>query len=146
MLLPLSLIGWLYTLASLAALAGGVVTTIAWRRSSEQARTLARRNILIDILTFGLWVVGLVGGVGFIQRRPWSLDWLEAFCYGLIILVVMSIGGRFRDMKRQTHDHKINWLGALGGFILVSFPVVLLCYLTIATLHNDATLVAFGLQ
>jgi hypothetical protein len=60
--------------------------------------------------------------------------------------MVMSIASRFRDMKRQTHDHKINWLGALGGIILVSVPVVVLCYATIATVHSDATRAAFGLQ
>ena len=146
MQLSLSLIGWIYTLASVAALAGGVVTTIAWRRSSEQARALAHRNWLIDIITFGLWTVGLVAGVGFLQRRPWSLEILEFFCYGLIVLMVMSIASRFRDMKRQTHDHKINWLGALGGIMLVSVPVVVLCYATIATVHSDATRAAFGLQ
>ena len=141
--LPIPLIGWFYTLASMVALTGGVITMIGVRRAGEQQRALARRNALTDYLMFAVWIAGLAGGGGVLMHKTWALYTLEFFCYALIVMMCMSIYNRYRDIKRHAAHENINWLAALGGLSIVGVPVVLIAYLTIHTLRSESVRATF---
>lgn len=132
-------IGWFYTLLSLVALGAGFFIIKALRR---QGRT---QLSLLDSALFGVWILGLAGGMGILLGSAWGLQALELFCWALIVLICISLAQRLRDIKRQARERYVNWLGALAGLLLVSVPVVFLCYVTISTLRDDSTRAAFGL-
>ncbi|HKY01354.1 MAG TPA: hypothetical protein VJM53_02255 [Burkholderiales bacterium] len=141
--IPIPLIGWFYTLASMVAITGGVITMVSLRRASPAERTLARRNALTDYLMFAVWIAGLAGGGGVLMHKVWALYVLELFCYALIVMTCISIYNRYRDVQRHAQTEHVNWLAALGGFAMVGIPVVLIAYLTIATLRSESVRATF---
>lgn len=141
--LPLSMIGWFYTLASMVVLTGGAIVMVSLRRASSAERQAAKRNALTDCLMFVVWLGGLVGGTGVLLKKSWALHVLELFCYALVVMVCISVYNRYRDVQRRAKDEHINWLAALGGLIMVSAPIVFIAYLTIATLRNESVRATF---
>jgi threonine/homoserine/homoserine lactone efflux protein len=137
------MIGWFYTLASMVALTGGAITLFSLRRASEAERAAAKRNAPSDWAIFCIWIAGLVGGAGVLLRKPWALHVLELFCYALVVLMCLSIYNRYRDLKRRDSEEHINWLAALGGLLIVGVPIMLIAYLTIATLRSDSVRALF---
>lgn len=139
MALSLLFIGWFYTVLSVLALGAGIFIVKTLRQHGKP------RLGLLDSLLFGVWFIGLAGGMGVLLRSAWGLQALEFFCWALIVLVCLSIAQRFREIKRQAREVHVNWLGALAGLLMVSLPIVFLCYVTIATLRDETTRAAFGL-
>ncbi len=137
--MSLLFIGWFYTILSVLALGAGIYIVKTLRKQGKQPLGL------LDSLLFGVWFLGLAGGMGILLRAVWGLQALEYFCWALIVLTCVSIAKRFREIKRQSRERHINWLGALSGLLVVSIPIVFLCYATISALRNDATRAAFGL-
>lgn len=137
--LSLLFIGWFYTILSVLALGAGVYIVKALR---QQGR---RQLGLLDTLLFGVWILGLAGGMGILLHSPWGLKALEYFCWALIVLMAMSMSQRLNDVRRSARERHVNWLGALVGMMLVSLPIFFLAYATISALRNETSRAAFGL-
>lgn len=136
-LLPLSFIGWFFTLASVVALAVGAMLVMAMHRAGEFQRGFLVKMAWNDMALFGIWILGLAGGIGVIQLRPWARDVLELFCWTLIALITLSAFTRITMLRRQS-DEPVNWVAAISGVLLVLIPVVAICGATIATLRSEA--------
>lgn len=127
---PLSLpvIGWLFTVVSALALALGAWLVIGMHYSGEEARRQLASRVIDDTVLFGIWILGLAGGIGVLAGASWSVAVLEFFCWVLIVLVTLVAISRFRAAPRPR--------GALG-FTLAMFvvPVLALCGATIYSLR-----------
>lgn len=137
------MIGGFYTLICLIALTGGIATLISLGRAGAAERAAVKRNAAKEALMFVLWAVGLVGGVGIMLHRSWGLYVLELFCYALVVMICMSIYGRYQDIKRRAADEHINWLAAGAGLAIVGVPIMVIAYLTIAVLRSESFRAAF---
>lgn len=94
--LPLPLIGWLYTVVCASALALGAWLVIGVHFSGEDARKQLASRVIDDAILFGIWILGLAGGIGILLGKAWSAVVLEFFCWVLMVLVVMAAVSRFR--------------------------------------------------
>lgn len=143
-LLPLQFIGWFFTIASLLALAVGALIIVVMHRAGESERGWLARTAWNDIALFAIWVLGLAGGVGVLQREPWGRHFLEFFCWTLIVLSLLSATSRIVALKRQSAAERVNWITAIAGVLVLLIPVVALCGATIATLRSESTYAAFA--
>ena len=132
-LLNLSLIGWLYSIgSSLALLLGAWLIAMIHLRDEAARQELAKR-VLDDSILFGIWILGLAGGVGVLLEESWSRWVLELFCWVLIGLVAFSSYGRWRAAPRPR--------GLLAvSLALFLMPIVALCAATIVTLRGETAL------
>ena len=48
--------------------------------------------MLDDSLLFGIWILGLAGGIGVLLDKAWSRPVLELFCWVLMVLLLLSAG------------------------------------------------------
>jgi hypothetical protein len=142
--LPLWLVGWLFTLVSAGALILGAIVIVALHRSGELHRRFLAKSAWNDALLFGIWILGLAGGLGVLELRPWGRHVLELFCWTLIALVVLSAGTRLYAAARLSPEERGSWVGAVAGVTLVAIPLLVLCGATIHTLRSDAARQAFG--
>jgi|SRR5262245_27436 len=143
-LVPLSFIGWFFALASVLALAAGAVLIMAMHRAGELQRRFLVQSAWNDMALFGIWILGLAGGIGVIQLRPWGRDLLEFFCWTLIALTALSAASRVVALKRQSADQRPSWVAAIAGLLVVLIPIFAICGATIATLRSDTVRQAFS--
>jgi hypothetical protein len=136
--LPLAFLGWLFTLLSGGALVLGALIIIAMHRSGELHRRFLAASAWNDMALFAVWILGLSGGIGVLQGRPWGRDILEFFSWTLIALVLLSAATRLLAVKRRSAEEPANWVGAIAGVTLVLVPVLALCAAAIVTLRSDA--------
>jgi hypothetical protein len=141
--LPLTFVGWLFTIASLLALAVGALLIIAMHRSGELQRRYLAHTVWNDMALFGIWFLGLVGGIGVLRLRPWGRDLLEFFCWTLIALVLMSAATRLYALKRLPPEERVGWIGAVSGVLVVLIPVIAVCAAALVTLRSEAARAAF---
>jgi hypothetical protein len=141
--LSLAFIGWFFAGFSALVLVVGALLIMSLHRSGELARRQLEKSVVNDAALFGVWIFGLVGGIGVILLKPWGRDVLEFFCWTLIVLVMLSGGTRLRAIKRMATE-PVNWFSAVAGVALVVVPIVLLCAAAIVTLRNEATVAAFA--
>ena len=130
-LLPLELIGWLYSVGAGIALGVGAWLIVGMHFSGADARKQLASRVLDDSLLFGIWILGLAGGVGVLLGKSWSRPVLELFCWTLMILVILSAWTRLRAAAPQ----RTALVLSLALFVL---PVVAICVATILTLRSDA--------
>jgi hypothetical protein len=132
-LLNLSLIGWLFSIGSGAALAAGIWLVAGIHLHDEAARKELAARVLEDTLLFGIWILGLAGGVGVLLDRSWSRPVLELFCWVLMALLSLSAINRWRAAPAPR---------AMLGLSLAMFllPVIAICIATIVTLRGDTAL------
>ncbi|MFO1362182.1 MAG: hypothetical protein U1F45_06850 [Burkholderiales bacterium] len=142
--LPLALVGWLFTLLSAAALLIGALLILALHRSGELQRRFLAQSAWSDMLLFGIWILGLAGGLGVLALRPWARHILEFFCWTLAALMLLSAGTRLYGARRRPAEERANWVGAVAGATLVALPVLVLCAVTIYTLRSESARQAFG--
>jgi hypothetical protein len=142
--LPLPVVGWLFTVASILALATGALLIMSLHRSGELQRRFLARTAWNDMALFAIWILGLAGGIGVLQMRPWGRDLLEFFCWTLIALLLMSSATRLYALKRLPPEERVSWLGAISGALVVLIPVIVLCAAAIVTLRSDAARAAFA--
>lgn len=142
--LPLALVGWLFTLLSAAALILGTMMIVALHRAGELQRRFLAKTAWNDMALFAIWVLGLAGGLGVIELRPWGRHILEFFCWTLIALMALSAATRLYAASRQPPQERGSWVGAIAGVTLVAVPILVLCGATIYTLRSDAARQAFG--
>lgn len=131
--LPLDVVGWLFTVCCSLALLLGAWLTIGARKMGGRATQELQKRLLDDFLLFSIWLLGLAGGIGVLVGKAWSRPALELFCWVLMILLAMSAMKRFRDMPRPR---------LVPGLSLVVFvaPVVAFCVATILTLRGETAL------
>jgi hypothetical protein len=141
--LPLPFVGWLFTIASLLALVVGALLIIAMHRSGELQRRYLAHTVWNDMALFGIWFLGLVGGIGVLRLRPWGRDLLEFFCWTLIALVLMSAATRLYALKRLPREERVGWIGAVSGVLVVLIPVIAVCAAALVTLRSEAARAAF---
>jgi hypothetical protein len=126
--LPLPFIGWLYTVVCASALALGAWLVIGVHFSGEDARKQLASRVIDDAMLFGIWLLGLAGGLGILLGKSWSAVVLEFFCWVLMVLVVMAAVSRFR----AAGPPRITLGLSLALFVV---PVLAFCGATIYTLR-----------
>jgi|SRR5262252_2231586 predicted permease len=141
-LLPLPFIGWFFTIASIVALGLGALLIIAMHRAGEGDRNLLAKTAWNDMALFGIWILGLAGGIGVLQLQPWGRHVLELFCWTLIVLITLSAGTRLYGIKQE--NRQANWIVSIAGALVVVIPLVAICGATIATLRSDSAYAAFA--
>jgi hypothetical protein len=126
--LPLPLVGWMYTVVCAFALLLGAWLIIGVHFSGDEARRQLATRVIDDAVLFGIWILGLAGGIGVLLGKSWSTLVLEFFCWVLIVLVSMTAVSRFRAAAPPR---------ILLGLSLLLFviPVLAFCGVTIYTLR-----------
>lgn len=132
-LLSLALIGWLYVLGAGFALALGAWLIIGMHFSGTEARTQLASRVLDDSFLFGIWILGLAGGIGVLLKKAWGRPVLELFCWTLILLVFLSAWTRLRAAVPP----RTTLVLSLALFVV---PIVALCVATIFTLRSESAL------
>lgn len=133
----LTTIGWFYTLISIGAIGIGAYLIMALHRAGNAERDVLARNVLNDTAMFAVWFVGLAGGIGLINGKPWARGTLEFFCWVLIVLLLLSVFNRLAAIHRlAASGEPINWTTTLLGAAFVAVPVLLICGGTIVTLRG----------
>jgi hypothetical protein len=136
-LMSLELIGWLYSAVSAAAIAVGAWLIAGLHLGGPQTRRQLAARVLDDSLLFGIWILGLAGGIGVLLGKPWSRPVLELFCWALIVLVLLSAWSRLRAAAPPRATLALS----LALFVI---PVVAVCGATILTLRSEAALRALS--
>ena len=129
--LPLPLIGWMYTVVCAFALLLGAWLVIGVHFSGDEARKQLASRVIDDAVLFGIWILGLAGGIGVVLGKSWSTLVLEFFCWVLIVLVSMTAVSRFRAATPPRIT-----LGL--SLLLFLIPVLAFCGVTIYTLRVAA--------
>lgn len=132
-LLSLVLIGWLFAVGSGLALGLGIWIIISLHYSGEDVRRHLAARVLDDSLLFGIWILGIAGGVGVLLEKSWSRWVLELFCWTLMILVLLSAWSRWRAAAPPRTMLTLS----LALFIL---PLIAVCVATIVTLRGETAL------
>jgi len=132
-LLPLEVVGWLFTVASTLALLAGAWLTVGVQRSGEEGRRALASRLLEDLILFSIWLLGLAGGIGVLAGQGWSRPALELFCWTIMILLVLSAARRFLAAPPP------RWMLGLSLAAFVA-PVIVFCIATILTLRSEAAL------
>jgi len=132
--LPLPAIGWLYTIVCSAALLLGAWLVIGLHLQGEAARRQLARSVLEDAVLFGIWILGLAGGLGVLLLQPWSRPLLEFFCWVMAVLTLFSAWSRLRATRAGQR-------GTLAiSLILFVVPILAVCGATIYTLRGEEAL------
>lgn len=136
-ILPIAVIGWLVTLACGIAIGVGIWLVIGLHLAGTDVRKHLAARVLDDTILFGIWILGLVGGIGLLLGKSWSPAVVQLFCWTLIALVLLSAWQRWRAAPRPR-----NLL--LTSLLLFVIPIVVFCGLSIMTLRSEAALGALG--
>ncbi len=129
-LLNLSLIGWLYSIGCGLALAFGIWLIVGIHLHDPAARKELAARVLDDTLLFGIWILGLAGGIGVLQEKSWSRPVLELFCWVLMVLLCLSAFNRWRAAPPPRTMLTLS----LAMFVV---PVAAICVATIVTLRGE---------
>ena len=70
--LNLALVGWLFAVGSGLALGLGIWIIIGLHQSGEDVRRHLAARALDDSLLFGIWILGIAGGIGVLLEKSWS--------------------------------------------------------------------------
>ncbi|HEY8069167.1 MAG TPA: hypothetical protein VIF38_09785 [Burkholderiales bacterium] len=130
-LLDLSLLGWLFSIASGLALAAGAWLIVGIYLHDEAARKELAARVLEDSLLFGIWIFGLAGGIGVLLDKSWSRPVLEFFCWVLMALLSLSA-------FRRWHAAPPPRLALALSLAMFVVPVIAVCVATIVTLRGEA--------
>ena len=136
-ILDLALIGWLFSLGSGIALLLGIWLIIGIHLRDPEARNQLAARVIEDSLLFGIWILGLSGGIGVLLGKSWSRWVLELFCWALMVLVLTSAYGRWSAAPPP----RAMLAASMGMFIL---PLILFCAATILTLRGETALRALS--
>lgn len=132
-LLNLDLIGWLFTLGSGLALVFGIWLIVGIHLRDEMARKELAARVVDDSLLFGIWILGLAGGIGVLLDKSWSRMLLELFCWTLMMLLFLSVWNRWRAAPPPRGMLALS----LAMFIV---PIVAISVATILTLRGETAL------
>jgi hypothetical protein len=129
--LPLPVIGWVYALLCGAALLFGAWIVIGLHLQGEDVRRQLARNVFEDALLFGIWILGLAGGIGILLLQPWSRPLLELFCWVLGAMTLFSAFARLRE--GLAGEQRITLVLSVTLF---AASILALCAVTISTLRS----------
>ena len=132
-LLNLSLIGWLFSIGTGLALACGIWLIVVIHLRDEIARKALASRVIDDTVLFGIWILGLSGGIGVLLGKSWSRVVLELFCWALMVLLLMSCWSRFRAAAPPRTVLALS-------LVLFAMPVIAICIATILTLRGETAL------
>ena len=118
----------MYTIACAIALVVGAWLVIGVHFSGHEARKQLASRVIDDAVLFGVWILGLAGGIGVVLGKGWSGAVLEFFCWVVMVLVMMTAVSRFRAAEPP----RITLALSLGLFVI---PVLAFCGATIYTLR-----------
>lgn len=130
-LMPLAAIGWIAILLSAAAIAVGAWLIVSLHLQGGDQREQLARRVIDDTVLFGIWFLGLAGGIGLLLEKSWSRWAVELFCWVLAALVLMSSYSRLRVAEEPKSR-------VLMGHLLFIIPVIAFCAAAILTLRSDA--------
>jgi len=131
--LNLTVIGWLFAVGCGLAIVLGAWIIMNLHRAGEGERKHLAARVLDDSLLFGIWILGLAGGVGVLLEKSWSRWALELFCWTLMVLTFLSAYNRWRATPPPRGM-------LLISLILFLFPLIALSVATILTLRGEAAL------
>jgi hypothetical protein len=138
--LPLPVIGWLYTIVSSSALLLGAYIVAGLHLQGEGARRQLLGRVVEDAVLFGIWILGLAGGIGVLLEQPWSRPLLEFFCWVLTALTLFSAYSRLRAPGAARR-------GTLAlSIALFVLPILAVCGATITTLRGEEAIRVLGAQ
>jgi hypothetical protein len=138
--LPLPVIGWLYTIVSSSALLLGAYIVAGLHLQGEGARRQLLGRVVEDAVLFGIWILGLAGGIGVLLEQPWSRPLLEFFCWVLTALTLFSAYSRLRAPGAARR-------GTLAlSIALFVLPILAVCGATITTLRGEEAIRVLGTQ
>ena len=132
-LLNLTVIGWLFAAGSAFAIGLGAWIIVNLHLKDEGERRHLAARVLDDSLLFGIWILGLAGGVGVLLEKSWSRWVLELFCWTLMILTFLSAYNRWRAAPPPRGM-------LLISLILFLFPLIAISLATILTLRGESAL------
>lgn len=132
--LPLPVIGWLFTVVCAAALLLGAYLVVGLHLQGEDTRRQLARSVVQDAVLFGIWILGLAGGIGVLLAKSWSRPLLEFFCWVLTVLTLFSAYGRLRASAPGARGTLVL---SLALFVL---PILAVCGATIYTLRGEESL------
>ncbi len=130
-LLSLDLIGWLYALLCGGAILLGAWIVVAVHLRGDRGALAAR--VVEDTILFGIWLLGLAGGVGVLLGRGWSRPVLELFCWAFSVLLLLNAWARWRAAPPPR-------LGFSVSLVLFIVPVLVFAGATILTLRSETAL------
>ncbi len=130
-LLPLDLIGWLYALLCGAAMFIGAWLILAVHLRGDRAALAAR--VVEDTILFGIWTLGLAGGIGVLLERAWSRPVLELFCWAFTVLLLLNAWTRWRTASPPRFGFSVS-------LVLFVVPVIAFTGATILTLRSETAL------
>jgi hypothetical protein len=135
--LSLSFIGWFFTLVPAAAILTGALILFRLFQAGGLARRYAEQTLWNDLNLLAIWTAGMLGGIGVLREKSWSLWLLELFCWVLCVLVILSGAYRMVALKRAAGETPVNWVTAVAGVVVVALPILAFCGATILTLRGD---------
>ena len=128
--LPLPVIGWMFSAGCALALLFGAWLIIGMHYSGEGASRQLASRVLDDSLLFGIWILGLAGGIGVLQEKSWSRPALELFCWSVMVLILFSAWGRLREAVPPRTTLALS----IALFVV---PLLAICLATIVTLRSE---------
>jgi len=134
-LLSLNLIGWLYTVLCGGAIAIGAWIIVAVHLRGDRNALAAR--VVEDTILFGIWLLGLAGGIGVLLGRGWSRPVLELFCWAFTVLLLMNAWTRWRAAVPPRFGFSVS-------LVLFVVPVIAFTGATILTLRSETALRALA--
>lgn len=141
LLLPIPLIGWVYTVAGLAALLLGASLLTLMYKADKLPRRNVDYSVWNDIILLGVWGIAFLAGMGLLNNKSWGPTLLEYFCWVLIVLTAVNAATRIRIMKAKFDQDPgggtFHWPAVIGGAMLVVIPVTVFCAATIYTLRDE---------
>jgi hypothetical protein len=133
--LSLGLIGWFYALLCGGALLIGAWIVVAVHLRGDRGALASR--VVEDSILFGIWLLGLAGGIGVLLGRGWSRPVLELFCWAFSILLLMNAWSRWRTAPPPRQRFTLS-------LILFIVPVLAFTGATILTLRSETALRALA--
>lgn len=129
--LTLDLIGWIYALLCGGAILLGAWIIIAVHLRGDRGALAAR--VMEDTILFGIWTLGLAGGIGVLLGRAWSRPVLELFCWAFSVLLLMNAWSRWRAAPPPRQRFTLS-------LVLFVVPVLVFTGATILTLRSETAL------
>ena len=139
--LPLAFIGWLFAIASFAALAIGVLLLHQLFRSGKIPPEYLQSRIIGDFALLLVWLIGLASAFALLNGYSWGRIGMEYFCWVLIVLTLLSGGTRLVTYRQHPQGQGLTprgWVVAVAGLILVALPLIGICAIAIHTLRVGA--------
>jgi hypothetical protein len=136
--LPLNVVGWLYTVVCSAALLVGAYIVAGLHLQGEAARRQLTARVVEDAILFGIWILGLAGGIGVLLAKPWSRPLLEFFCW---VITALTLFSAFTRLRAPGAARRGTLALSVALFVL---PVLAVCGATIYTLRGEEAIRVLG--